>query len=156
MATNKKFFTIGEAAERCGVATSTLRFYEKKGLIHSIRTSGNQRRYHAATLRIISITRAAQKLGITLDEVSEALSTLPETRQPSNSDWERLSKKWTQSLEDKIIGMQRLKNYMDTCIGCGCLSLKNCKLFNKDDQVASRGAGPRYLIEGIPELDKLK
>lgn len=154
MANNKKFYTIGEAAERCGVATSTLRFYEKKGLIHSIRTHGNQRRYHSTSLRTISIVRAAHKLGIPLDEVGDALSTLPDTRQPTKKDWEKMSKLWAHNLDQRILEMQRLRNYMNVCIGCGCLSLKVCQLFNPNDKVASHGPGPRYLIEGIPDLEK--
>ncbi|MGF1702313.1 redox-sensitive transcriptional activator SoxR [Photobacterium makurazakiensis] len=150
----KKFFTIGEAAERCGVATSALRFYEQRGLIHSIRTSGNQRRYQAATLRIISIIKAAQQLGITLDEIQEAISSLPDNRAPTKRDWERLSKKWASSLDQKILELQRLRDNLGKCIGCGCLSLKGCLLFNPEDKVSSHGSGPRYLIEGPPDGEK--
>lgn len=148
-----KFFTIGEAAKRCGVATSTLRFYESKGLIRSIRTHGNQRRYHSATLRTISVIRAAQKVGVSLEEIHHALSTLPEGRTPTKRDWERLSKNWATTLEQKIQEMQRLRDNLDTCIGCGCLSLKSCKLFNPEDAVSAHGSGPRYLIDGGPNTE---
>ncbi len=154
VATKKTFFTIGETAERCGVATSALRFYEQKGLIKAIRTSGNQRRYHATTLRTVSIIKAAQQLGVRLEDIADALTALPEGRNPNKRDWERLSKRWAQSLDQKILELQRLRNNLDTCIGCGCLSLKSCLLFNPDDEVASHGSGPRYLIEGIPSEDK--
>jgi MerR family redox-sensitive transcriptional activator SoxR len=146
-----KFFTIGEAAKRCGVATSTLRFYESKGLIRSIRTHGNQRRYQSATLRTISIIRAAQKVGVTLEEIKEALQALPDGRQPTKRDWERLSKRWASTLDNRIVEMQRLRDNLDTCIGCGCLSLKSCGLFNPDDLAAQQGSGPRYLLQERPE-----
>ncbi len=148
---NQRFFTIGEAARRCGVATSTLRFYESKALIHSIRTHGNQRRYHAATLRTISVIRAAQKVGVSLEDIKEALHSLPEGRQPNKKDWTRMSKRWAGTLDQKILEMQRLRDNLDSCIGCGCLSLKSCKLFNPDDEAHGHGAGPRFLIEGSPE-----
>lgn len=154
MKSKPRFFTIGEAAQRCGVATSTLRFYESKNLIRSIRTSGNQRRYLAATLRTISVIRAAQKIGVTLDEISLALGALPENKQPTKQDWQRMSKKWAKTLDDKINDMQRLRHNLDSCIGCGCLSLKSCQLFNPNDEVSSRGTGPRYLMEDPPEHEK--
>lgn len=148
MKTTTRFFTIGEAAKRCGVAASALRFYESKGLIQSIRTHGNQRRYLASTLRTISVIRAAQKVGVSLEEIKEALQALPEGRQPNKKDWEKMSKKWAKTLEQRILEMQRLQNNLDSCIGCGCLSLKSCQLFNPNDEVAIKGAGPRYLIDG--------
>lgn len=148
MKTTTRFFTIGEAAKRCGVAASALRFYESKGLIQSIRTNGNQRRYLASTLRTISVIRAAQKVGVSLEEIKEALQALPEGRQPNKKDWERMSKKWAKTLDQRILEMQRLQNNLDSCIGCGCLSLKSCQLFNPNDEVALKGAGPRYLIDG--------
>lgn len=151
MKTKQKFFTIGEAAQRCGVATSTLRFYETKGLIKSIRTNGNQRRYQAPTLRTISIIRAAQQLGVSLEDIGQALASLPDNRQPNKRDWERMSKRWAKTLDQKILEMQRLRDNLDTCIGCGCLSLKSCLLFNPDDEAASHGSGARYIIEGSPE-----
>ncbi|MFC1233729.1 redox-sensitive transcriptional activator SoxR [Vibrio sp. F74] len=151
MKVNPRFFTIGEAAQRCGVATSTLRFYESKDLIRSIRTHGNQRRYHAATLRTISVIRAAQKVGISLEEIKHALNALPEGRQPTKKDWEKMSKNWANTLDQRIAEMQRLKDNLDSCIGCGCLSLKSCRLFNPNDEAALQGDGPRYLIDGAPK-----
>lgn len=148
---NQRFFTIGEAATRCGVAPSALRFYESKGLIKSIRTNGNQRRYHSSTLRTISIIKAAQQVGVSLEEIHKALSALPEGKPPTKRDWERLSKRWATTLDQKILEMQRLRHNLDTCIGCGCLSLKSCHLFNPNDEAAERGEGPRYLIEGLKE-----
>ena len=142
-----RFLTVGEAAERCGVATSALRFYEKRGLIQPIRTSGNQRRYHPSMLRRISVIRVAQTLGLTLEEIAAALATLPDNRTPTKRDWERLSTRWQAQLDQRIQQMQHLRDNLSGCIGCGCLSLKVCTLFNPDDQVAEEGSGPRYLLE---------
>lgn len=151
MKNTSRFFTIGEAAKRCGVATSTLRFYESKGLIYSIRTHGNQRRFLAATLRTISVIRAAQKVGVSLEEIKLALKALPDGRQPTQKDWEKMSKKWADTLDQRILELQRLKENLDSCIGCGCLSLKSCQLFNPNDEAALNGTGPRYLIDGAPK-----
>jgi MerR family redox-sensitive transcriptional activator SoxR len=151
MPKNNKFFTIGEAAERCEVSTSALRFYEKRGFIRSIRTEGNQRRYHASMLRLISVIKAAQTLGLTLEEIETGLASLPDNRVPNKRDWERLSSKWREQLDDKILNLQRLRDNLTGCIGCGCLSLRVCSLFNAKDHIASHGNGPRYLIEGYPE-----
>ncbi|MCW8887157.1 MAG: redox-sensitive transcriptional activator SoxR [Motiliproteus sp.] len=153
MAKAVKYLTIGEAAERCDMATSALRFYEKRGLISSVRTEGQQRRYHPSMLRRISVIRAAQTLGLTLEEIESALSTLPENRTPTKRDWEKLSKKWGEQLDERILHLTRLRQNLTTCIGCGCLSLRSCTLFNKEDHIASHGNGPRYLIEGIPDED---
>lgn len=151
MAKNTRYFTIGEAAERCDISTSALRFYEKRGLIQSVRTGGNQRRYHPSMLRKISVIKAAQNLGLTLEEIEKALSSLPDNRTPTKRDWERLSTKWGKQLDERILKMQRLRSNLSGCIGCGCLSLRSCTLFNAEDHIASHGNGPRYLIEGIPE-----
>ena len=140
------YITIGQAAERCGVATSALRFYESKGLIHSQRGTGNQRRYHRAMIRRISLIKVAQSLGLSLKEISEALETLPNKESPTRKDWERLSRSWKDQLEQRIRGLEMLKEKLDGCIGCGCLSLKRCALYNKDDVAGEQGAGPRYLI----------
>lgn len=154
MTTRVRFFTIGEAAERCDVPASTLRFYEKKGLIRSIRTEGNQRRYHQSMLRQVSVIKAAQTLGISLEEIEEVFSSLPEKRTPNKRDWERMASKWAEQLDERIIAMQRLRQSLTGCIGCGCLSLKVCGLFNPEDQIASHGNGPRYLIKGRPDLEE--
>ncbi|GEA60131.1 redox-sensitive transcriptional activator SoxR [Vibrio comitans] len=151
MALNTRFFTVGEAAKRCGVATSALRFYESKGLIESIRTEGNQRRYPASTIRVISVIKAAQQIGVSLEEIKLALEALPNHKQPTKKDWARMSKRWATSLDQKILEMQRLRDNLDGCIGCGCLSLKSCKLFNPEDTASVRGSGARYLIDGPPE-----
>ena len=151
MAIGSKYLTIGEAARRCGVTTSTLRFYEARGLIRATRTGGNQRRYHRAMLRHISIVRIAQTLGLTLHEISQTLAELPDKRTPTKRDWQRLSTKWSHRLDDRIAQLQRMRENLAFCIGCGCLSLKSCTLYNPGDRAASLGAGPRYLIDESPD-----
>jgi MerR family transcriptional regulator, redox-sensitive transcriptional activator SoxR len=138
--------SIGELADRAGVATSALRFYESKGLIESERTSGNQRRYPRATLRRVSLIRAAQEVGLSLSEVAAALETLPHDRTPTKKDWERLSRSWREHLDRQISELENLRDELTDCIGCGCLSLKSCAIFNPSDVVAARGSGPRYLL----------
>ncbi len=141
-----ELLTIGELADRSGVATSALRFYETKGLIESERTAGNQRRYPRAALRRVSLVRAAQEVGLSLGEVAEALETLPHDRTPNKSDWEKLSRSWRKRLDRQIAELQALRNDLTDCIGCGCLSLKSCAIFNPADAIAERGSGPRYLL----------
>ena len=140
--------TIGELAERSGVATSALRYYEAQGLIESERTSGNQRRFRRATLRRVAFIRSAQRVGLTLDEISDALATLPEGRTPTKADWARLSQGWRPRLDAQIERLERLRDKLDGCIGCGCLSLRTCALQNPDDVVAVRGPGAAYLEPG--------
>ncbi len=118
--------TIGQLAERAGVATSAIRFYEEKGLVHSTRTTGNQRRYEQSTLRRVAFVRAAQRVGLTLEEVAEALATLPDNRTPTKADWHRISRDWKPRLEEQIRRIELLEQRLDGCIGCGCLSLKSC------------------------------
>lgn len=137
--------TIGHLAERAGVATSAIRFYESRGLIRSVRTPGNQRRYEQATLRRIAFIRTAQRVGLSLDEIAEALATLPDHRTPTKADWSRLSRAWRPRIEEQIERLERLRDKLDGCIGCGCLSLKNCALNNPDDEVAPRGPGAVFL-----------
>ena len=153
MPNKNELLTIGQTAERSGVATSTLRFYETKGLIDSIRTAGNQRRYQRAMLRRISIIRFAQTLGFTLEEILEALATLPVGRTPTKSDWERLSTQWRDELDERITRLQQMREKLTGCIGCGCLSLQKCSLYNAGDRAATRGTGPRYLFGDSPEVD---
>lgn len=141
-----EFLTIGELANRAGVATSALRFYESKGLIESERTGGNQRRYPRATLRRVSLIRAAQEVGLSLSEVAAALETLPHHRTPTKKDWERLSRSWREHLDHQIAELENLRDELTDCIGCGCLSLKSCAIFNPADAAAARGSGPRYLL----------
>ncbi|GAB3771614.1 MerR family redox-sensitive transcriptional activator SoxR [Nocardioides ginsengisegetis] len=137
--------TIGHLAERAGVATSAIRFYESRGLIRSVRTPGNQRRYEQATLRRVAFIRTAQRVGLSLDEIAEALATLPDHRTPTKADWSRLSRAWRPRIEEQIERLERLRDKLDGCIGCGCLSLKNCALNNPDDEVAPRGPGAVFL-----------
>lgn len=137
--------TIGQLSERSGVATSALRYYETQGLITSERTAGNQRRYPRATLRRVAFIRSAQRVGLTLEEIEEALSTLPEGRTPTRADWARLSRSWRPRLEEQIERLERLRDKLDGCIGCGCLSLRRCALNNPDDEVAPRGPGAVFL-----------
>ena len=133
--------TVGQLAERSGVATSALRFYESRGLIASIRTTGNQRRYPASALRRVAFIRSAQRVGLTLDEIGSALATLPDGRTPTKSDWHRLSNAWRPRLDEQIRRIELLRDKLDSCIGCGCLSLKSCWLTNPDDEMASDGPG---------------
>ncbi len=140
-----KQISIGRLSERSGVAPSALRFYEQRGLIHSERTPGNQRIYAQATLRRIGFIRGAQAVGLTLDEIAEALATLPANRNPTKADWSRLSRSWRARLDEQIVRIERLRDRLDGCIGCGCLSLKTCALYNPDDAVAARSSGPVLL-----------
>jgi len=140
--------TIGELSARSGVATSALRYYEQQGLIGSERTIGNQRRYHRATLRRVGFVRSAQRVGLTLEEIAEALGTLPEGRTPTKADWSRLSRTWRPRIDAQIERLQRLRDKLDGCIGCGCLSLRTCALSNPDDEVAGRGPGAAFLEPG--------
>ena len=134
--------TIGELARRSGVATSAVRFYEARGLIVSERTAGNQRRYPQSTLRRIAFVRTAQRIGLSLDEIGEALSTLPDNRTPTKADWHRLSRAWRPRLDEQIRRIELLRERLDGCIGCGCLSLRSCGLVNPGDELASYGPGP--------------
>ena len=147
MKTSGAYLTIGDAARRSGVATSTLRFYESRNLIQSIRVSGNHRRYHRAMLRRISIIRVAQTLGLSLKEIASALESLPAKRTPTRRDWEKLSTDWGQQLEQRINDLQNLRDKLSSCIGCGCLSMKRCSLYNAGDEAAESGAGPRFLLD---------
>ncbi|WP_034277864.1 redox-sensitive transcriptional activator SoxR [Haloechinothrix halophila] len=133
--------TIGQVAERSGVPHTTLRFYEDRGLISAERTTGNQRRYPRATLRRIAFIRSAQRVGLSLDDIAEALSTLPAHGAPTKADWTKLSKRWRNELDTRIDALQRLRDSLTGCIGCGCLSLRACGLFNHEDQLAEYGPG---------------
>ncbi len=138
--------TIGELAARSGVAASALRFYGERGLIAAERTAGNQRVYPRASLRRVAFIRAAQEVGLTLDEISATLATLPSDRTPVKHDWERLSRLWRDRLDERIDELERLRDSLTGCIGCGCLSLRTCRLVNRGDREAARGAGARYLL----------
>jgi MerR family transcriptional regulator, redox-sensitive transcriptional activator SoxR len=140
-----KQLTIGQVAERSGVSTSAIRFYESRGLVEATRTSGNQRRYDASTLRRIAFVRAAQRVGLTLEEIRDALATLPAARTPTAADWARLSASWRSRLDAQIERIERLRDHLADCIGCGCLSLRTCALNNPHDQAAVRGPGAVFL-----------
>ncbi|MFI6348892.1 redox-sensitive transcriptional activator SoxR [Streptomyces sp. NPDC050560] len=142
-----KEITVGELSQRSGVAASALRFYEREGLIHSRRTSGNQRRYARDTLRRVAFVRTSQRLGIPLAAVRDALALLPDDRTPNREDWARISERWRADLDHRIRTLQRLRDDLSDCIGCGCLSLDRCVLSNPYDELASHGPGPRRLIE---------
>lgn len=139
--------TIGQLAERAGVATSAIRFYEERGLVQSSRTTGNQRRYEQSTLRRVAFVRAAQRVGLSLEEVAAALATLPENRAPTKADWHRISKEWKPRLEEQIRRIRLLEQRLDSCIGCGCLSLKSCSLMNPGDVVGEHGGRGAVLLE---------
>jgi MerR family transcriptional regulator, redox-sensitive transcriptional activator SoxR len=143
-----ELLAIGEVAARSGMAPSALRYYEDQGLIRAERTSGNQRRYTRATLRRVAFIRSAQRVGLTLDEIAEALATLPEGRTPTRADWARLSRSWRPRIDAQIERLERLRAKLDGCIGCGCLSLKTCALNNPDDEAAARGPGAVFLEPG--------
>ena len=142
---NQHELSPGELAHRAGVAISALHFYEREGLIASRRTSGNQRRYTRATLRRVAFIRMSQRLGIPLARIRDALATLPTDRVPTSRDWARLSAGWRQDLDDRILRLQRLRDNLADCIGCGCLSLKTCALSNPDDVLAADGPGAARL-----------
>jgi MerR family redox-sensitive transcriptional activator SoxR len=138
--------TIGELSRRSGVAPSALRYYERLGLIRAVRTGGNQRRYERAELRRVAFIRISQQVGVSLDEIREAMSSLPESRTPTRADWAALSARWRGRLNERIAFLERLRDDLTGCIGCGCLSLQRCRLNNPDDQLAAEGAGPRLLL----------
>lgn len=137
--------SVGQVAERSGVAVSTLHFYEAKGLIRSRRNNGNQRRYSRDVLRRVAIIKVAQRTGLSLRAISEALATLPADRVASTEDWRRLSASWRDELNARIARLRRLRDGLDGCIGCGCLSLKHCPLRNPDDRLAQEGPGAAML-----------
>lgn len=142
--------TVGQVAARSGVAVSALHFYEKKGLIRSSRTPGNQRRYTRDVLRRVAFIRVSQRVGISLDDIRAALAELPEERTPTPRDWERLSSAWRGELDARIAQLRKLRDDLTGCIGCGCLSLHHCRLSNPDDRLGARGPGPHRLLTGEP------
>jgi MerR family redox-sensitive transcriptional activator SoxR len=142
----EKWLTIGALSERTGVAPSALRYYESEGLIQADRTPSGQRRYHRDALRRVSFIRVAQQVGLSLVEIHAALASLPESRTPTEKDWKQLSESWRPRLDAQIAMLQRLRERLDQCIGCGCLSLRVCHIVNPDDEVAATGSGPRYVI----------
>lgn len=138
--------SIGDVVARSGVAASALRFYEDKGLVQPSRTAGDQRRYHRDVLRRVAFIRVAQRVGLSLDEIASALASLPAGRTPTGRDWDRVSRLWRQRLDERIALLQALRDDLSSCIGCGCLSLGRCHLYNPSDGASRLGAGPRYLL----------
>jgi MerR family redox-sensitive transcriptional activator SoxR len=132
----------GEVARRSGVAVSALHHYEREGLIGSLRTAGNQRRYHRDVLRRIAFIRASQRVGLSLAMIRTALHTLPAERTPTKADWARLSRLWRRELDERITRLLQLRDELDGCIGCGCLSLRSCRLFNPEDELGAVASGP--------------
>ena len=142
--------TVGEVARRSGVTVSTLHFYEAQGLIGSTRTAGNQRRYPRTVLRRVAFVRVAQRVGISLADIGTALATLPASCAPSREDWARLSASWRTELDERMAQLQKLRDTLDDCIGCGCLSIDRCQLRNRFDRLASQGPGAQRLLVKPP------
>ena len=140
----QQWLSIGQLAERSGVSVPTVRFYEEKQLILSTRTTGNQRRYQRAMLRRIAIIKIAQQVGISLQQVYEAFEVLPKHQVASKADWQQMSQRWQQQLDAQIMYLLQLRQQLDSCIGCGCLSLQQCPLRNPDDQLSQQSAGAHF------------
>src|ERR1700758_3825360 len=145
----RDLFTVSEIARRSGFAASAIRFYESQGLISATRTAGNQRRFERQMLRRLAFIKAARNVGLSLDEVADALATLPDGRTPTRADWARLSKAWRARLDDQIAGLVALRDNLDSCIGCGCLSLRRCAISNPGDAAAVAGSGAVYLPRSL-------
>jgi MerR family redox-sensitive transcriptional activator SoxR len=141
----EKALTVGQLAKRSGVAVSALHFYEAKGLIRSSRSPGNQRRYPREVLRRVSVIKLAQRVGVPLADIHEALKSLPQNRAPTAAEWRRLSSKWKAGLDERIAKLTKLRDQLDQCIGCGCLSINNCWLRNPWDKLGAQGPGARLL-----------
>lgn len=138
--------SIGEIAARTGLAITAIRFYEEENLIHPLRNAGGQRRFRRGDIRRLSFIRISQQLGFSLSEIRQVLSTLPNKRTPTKADWQRLSTLFVKDIDERIAGLNRLRENLSGCIGCGCLSMKNCALYNRDDAASELGAGPRFLL----------
>jgi MerR family transcriptional regulator, redox-sensitive transcriptional activator SoxR len=149
--------TIGEVVERSGFAASALRYYERAGLVTATRTSGQQRRYERSVLRRLAFIRAARNIGLGLEEVREALDRLPAGRTPTRGDWTRMSRAWRARLDEQIEALEKLRDGLDSCIGCGCLSLQRCRLSNPGDVAAGSGPGAVYLPSALrrPAADRV-
>ena len=142
---DSRLLTIGEVADRSGLAASAVRFYEKAGLVHAERTPGNQRLFRRDVLRRLAFIRIAQKVGLSLEEIVEALNGLPVDKAPNAKEWQRLSRGWRERIEERIEILEALRGGLTSCIGCGCLSLRTCALANRGDLAGRSGSGPRYL-----------
>lgn len=147
---SRDLIPIGELAVRSGVAPSALRFYESRGLVRSQRSAGGHRLYRRNVLRRVAFIRVAQHVGLSLSEIGEALAILPPDRAPTKAEWARLSRAWRARIDERIAVLEGLRDDLTTCIGCGCLSLRTCRLSNPDDAAAARGTGPRYLLGDKP------
>ncbi|MFL6843823.1 MAG: redox-sensitive transcriptional activator SoxR [Allosphingosinicella sp.] len=144
--------TIGELARRTGLSVSAIRFYEARGLVAAIRSGGNQRRFMRSDIRRLSFALIAQRCGLTLGEIEAELAGLPLGRAPTRADWQKISTRLRSTLDEKIALLERTRDRLDGCIGCGCLSLETCALYNPGDRAAAAGAGPRYLLGDSPSL----
>ena len=149
-----QYISIGELSRRSGVAASALRFYEQRGLVEAHRGAGNQRQFHRSALRRIAVIKVAKELGLTLEEIGAALEGLPRDRPPTRKDWQRLASRWHAQLTARIESLEMLRDNLSGCIGCGCLSLQRCALYNPEDRAAILGQGPRY-IQGDSAADIL-
>lgn len=145
--------SIGQIAARTGLSVSAIRFYESQGLLHPERNHGGQRRFLRADIRRVSFILIAQQFGFTLPEIRAELDRLPQGRTPTKADWARISRTFGAALDARIASLQAMRDRLDGCIGCGCLSLKACKLYNPEDRAAARGTGPRYLLGDAPSVD---
>ena len=145
-ATRDDLLPIGDVAARSGLAPSAIRFYEAEGLIRAERTDSGRRAFPRHVLRRLAFISSAQRVGLSLKEIADALATLPPDRAPTKAQWATLSRGWRRQLDERIAELERLRDDLTTCIGCGCLSLQTCNLFNPDDEAAANGAGPRYLL----------
>lgn len=142
-----QFITIGELSRRTGIAVSAIRFYEDRGLIAPARTSGNQRRFIRSDIRRVSFILIAQRLGLALAAIEEQLTALPHSRAPTLSDWQAISRGMRGQIDERIRLLTRARNQLDQCIGCGCLSLQKCRVYNKDDRLGAKGPGPRAVLD---------
>lgn len=144
--TMKRGLSIGDLAARTGLSVSAIRFYEQKGLITPDRNEGNQRRYEGSDIRRLSFILIAQQIGLSIEQIKDAMASLPEGRTPTKADWTKISRGFRKTLDERIAMMERMRDRLDGCIGCGCLSLKICNLYNPDDKAYRLGVGPRYLV----------
>lgn len=144
-----EWLSVGEVAARSGVAASAVRFYEDRGLLAAERTPGNQRRFHRSVLRRVALIRAGQAVGLSLEAIGASLDSLPNSRTPTAKDWERIAVTWRGDLDRHIESLVRLRDDLSGCIGCGCLSLESCALFNANDRASTRGPGARYLLGDV-------
>lgn len=142
----KRGLSIGDLAVRTGLSVSAIRFYEKKGLITPDRNAGNQRRYEGSDIRRLSFILIAQQIGLSIEQIKETMASLPEGRTPTKADWSKISRSFRKTLDERIAMMERMRDRLDGCIGCGCLSLKVCQLYNPDDRAYRLGVGPRYIV----------